>query len=204
MSARGLRASRFGGALTLLAALAPTSLGCGGAATYVWADAMSDHEPPVSYVIAPGDVLGVRVFNQDNMSTRARVRSDGKIAVPFVGEIDVLGKTPATVAAELSVLLKAYVVSPTVTIVVEEALVASVSVLGEVARPGIYPIDASTGVLQALAAAGGFTDYASRGPIYVVRRSPPGRIRLSYGALIQGAGKGSLLRLRAGDVLVVE
>ncbi|MEO7331758.1 MAG: polysaccharide biosynthesis/export family protein [Minicystis sp.] len=202
----GLKATslRLTAAVASLALLVQGLTGCAGEATYVWAEELKEPEAPVSYVIAPGDVLSVRVFNQDNMSTRARVRSDGKIAVPFVGDVDVLGKTPAAVAKELSVLLKEYVVSPTVTITIEETLAATVSVLGEVARPGIYPIDASTGVLQALAAAGGFTDYASRGSIYLVRRSPAGRIRLSYSALTQGTGKASQFRLHAGDVLLVE
>lgn len=199
-----MSAPRLGPALAALLFVAPGLSGCAAQATYVWAEELKEPASPAIYLIAPGDVLGVRVFNQDNMSARARVRSDGKIALPFVGEIDVLGKAPAAVARELSLLLKEFVVSPTVTITVEEAQPASVSVLGEVARPGVYPIDPSTGVLQALAAAGGFTDYASRGSIYVVRRAPAARIRFTYAALVQGAGGVAAIRLHPGDVMLVE
>src|ERR1700704_1806689 len=72
------------------------------------------------YVIASGDVISVRVFNQDPMSTRARVRSDGKIAVPFLGDVAVRGQTPASVSKALEAQFKAYVVSPIVTVTVEE------------------------------------------------------------------------------------
>jgi polysaccharide export outer membrane protein len=187
----------------LTSALAPLS-GCGSEAKYVWVQELKEPESPASYLIAAGDMLSVRVFNQDNMSTRARVRTDGKIAVPFIGDVEVRGKTPAMVSAELAALLKEYVVSPNVTITIEEAQATSVSVMGEVARPGIYPIDSTTGVLQALAAAGGFTDYASKSSIYVVRRAPAARIRFTYSALVLGEGPASAFRLHTGDVLVVE
>jgi polysaccharide export outer membrane protein len=96
------------------------------------------------------------------------------------------------------------VVSPQVTITVEESQPTSVSVLGEVAHPGIYTLDPSAGVLQALAAAGGFTEYASRDSIYLVRRPPSPRIRFAFSALSQGEGRAAAFRLRAGDVVIVE
>lgn len=186
-----------------LATLATLATGCGGA-PYVWAHELPQPPAAEGYVIAAGDVLSVRVFNQDNMSTRARVRSDGKIAVPFIGEVDVRGKAPAAVSADLEARFKHYVVSASVTITVEEIALSSVSVLGEVARPGVYAVDGSAGVLQALAVAGGFTDFASRGSIYLVRRAPAQRIRFTFAALTQGDERAATFRLRAGDVVVVE
>ena len=180
------------------------TLGCGTTAPYVWVQELPAPQAAEGYVIAIGDVLSVRVFGQDNMSTRARVRSDGKIAVPFIGEVDVRGKAPAAVSADLETRFKHYVVSASVTITVEETQPASVAVLGEVSHPGVYPVDSSAGVLQALALAGGFTDYASRGSIYVVRRAPTQRIRFSYSSLVQGEDRASTFRLHPGDVLVVE
>ena len=132
------------------------------------------------------------------------MRSDGKIAVPFLGDVDVQGKSPDVVSRELGVRFKEYVVSPNVTVAVEEPSPTSVSVLGEVAHPGVYTVDASSGVLQALALAGGFTDYASRSAIYVTRREAVPRIRFSYSALVNGEGRAAAFRLRPGDVLVVE
>lgn len=181
-----------------------TTLGCGTTGPYVWVQDLPAQQAADGYVIAVGDVLSVRVFGQDNMSTRSRVRSDGKIAVPFIGEVDVRGKSPAAVSADLETRFKHYVVSASVTITVEETQPASVAVLGEVSHPGVYPVDASAGVLQALALAGGFTDYASRGSLYVVRHAPTQRIRFTYSSLVQGDDRASTFRLRAGDVLVVE
>jgi polysaccharide export outer membrane protein len=179
------------------------AIGC-ASTPYVWIADVPTEQVGQDYVIASGDVLSVRVFNQDPMSTRARVRSDGKIAVPFLGDVAVRGQTPATVSKALEVQLKAFVVSPVVTVTVEEMQPTSVSVLGEVTRPGIYTVDASSGVLQALAAAGGLTEYASRGGIYVVRRDPPQHIRFGFGDLTTAPSHAATFRLRTGDVVVVE
>ena len=188
-------------AVALLAAA--SLLGC-GAGRYVWIDDLHAERAADEYVIASGDLVGVRVFNQESMSTHGRVRSDGKIAVPLVGDVEVRGKAPAEVSRELAGRLKEFVVSPVVTITVEETQPTSVSVLGEVSHPGIYTVDAASGVLQALAAAGGFTEYASRDSIYLVRRASGQRIRFTFSALAQGEGRAATFRLRAGDVVIVE
>jgi polysaccharide export outer membrane protein len=183
-------------------AVAPVA-GCAGV-PYLWIDDVPTQRAAEEYVIAPGDVLGVRVFNQENMSSRARVRSDGKIALPFLGDVEVRGKTPASASKELAMRFKEYVVSPIVTVSLEETQPTAVSVLGEVAHPGSYTLDPSPGVLQALAAAGGFTEYANRNGIYVVRRGSGPRIRFTFSSLNQGEGRAAAFRLRAGDVVVVE
>ena len=191
----------LGLALGALVAL-PLS-GCAGA-PYVWVEKLPPQSAAGEYVIEPGDLVGVRVFNQDNMSAHARVRSDGKVAVPILGDVDVAGKTPTAVSKELAVRLKEYVVSPIVTVSVEETKATNVAVLGEVAHPGNYTLDASAGVLSALAAAGGFTDYASRDSIYVVRRASGPRIRFAFGNLDHGDGPAAAFRLHAGDAVIVE
>lgn len=177
---------------------------CGGTGHYVWVDDLPEAQRGDIYRIATGDVLNVRVYNQESLSTHAKVRSDGRIAVPFIGDVEVAGKTPAVVSREIEAKLKTYVVKPTVTVTVEESQPTKVSVLGEVAHPGVYTVDRSSGVLQALAAAGGFTDFASRKSIYVVRRAPTQRIRFSYSALLDGDKRAERFRLRTGDVVVVE
>lgn len=163
------------------------------------------------YRIAPGDVLGVRVWNQPTMSLeRTRVRDDGKIAVPFLQDVDAAGKTPAELAERLQVHLKTYVVSPVVTVTVEELRPLRVSVTGEVVRPGVYDLDRGAGVLSALAAAGSFTEFAHKDRIFVLRRglSPgdpaPTRIRFRYEALTQGDKPAAGFQLQPGDVVVVE
>lgn len=193
-------------ALTLVLAMAlgvPAS-GCASAGPYVWARDLPPDGSRDDYLIGVGDMLGVRVFNQDAMSTHARVRSDGKIAVPMLGDVQVRGSTPARVSKELETRLKEYIVSPRVTVTVEETQPTAVSVLGEVSRPGVYTMDTSSGVLAALAAAGGFTPFASHDSIFVVRNNPPLRIRFTFASLMQADSRAASFHLRRGDVVVVE
>ena len=165
------------------------------------APALNDSE----YVIRPGDVLNVRVFQQDNMSARARVRNDGKISLPFLNDVTAAGFSPVVLGAQLQTRLKDFINNPVVTISLEEVRQLSVSVLGEVPRPVIYNLEVGAGVLQALAAAGGFTNFASR-DIYVMRSNveKPQRIRFDYERLQRAEGKAASFSLRSGDVLLVE
>jgi polysaccharide export outer membrane protein len=179
-------------------------LGCSGGGRYVWVSQLPLDQTADGYVISAGDLLNVRVYNQENLSTHARVRSDGKIAMPLIGEVEVRGKPPAVVSRELEVKLKEFMVSPTVMIAVEETPPTSVTVLGQVVHPGIYTVDSTSGVLQALAVAGGFNDYASRGSIYVMRRSPAQRVRFTFADLTHVEGPSATFRIRTGDVVVVE
>jgi polysaccharide export outer membrane protein len=179
-------------------------LGCSSTGPYVWVNQLPPDPSTTGYVVGAGDLLSVRVYNQDNLSTHARVRSDGKIAMPLIGEVDVRGKAPAVLCKELEEKLREFMVSPTVTITVEETVPTSVTVMGQVVHPGIYTVESASGVLQALAVAGGFNDYASRGSIFVVRRSPTQRVRFTYADLTHGDGRAADFRIRTGDVVVVE
>jgi polysaccharide export outer membrane protein len=193
-------ASLFGGCILLLA-----SNGCGAGGSYVWvADLPPLAGASADYAIMPGDLLSVRVYNQDAMSTKARVRSDGKISVPLAGDVEVAGKPPVTVAHELEARLKAFVVTPAVTVMVEEFSPPSVVVVGEVVHPGVYNLDTSASVLRALALAGGVSEYASRDNIYVLRAVAPRRVRFTYRDLTENEPRATSYRLRAGDTVVVE
>lgn len=164
------------------------------------------------YRIAAGDVIAVRVWNQEAMSVeRARVREDGKIALPFLQDVEVAGQTPNDLANRLQVKLKAYVVTPVVTVTLVERRPNRVSVLGEVARPGQYDLEPAAGVLAALAAAGGLTPFAHKDRIFVLRASywadgnpEPARIRFEYSALTSGRRPAATFRLLPGDVVTVE
>jgi polysaccharide biosynthesis/export protein len=197
--------------LTAVAAVSGCALallaGCASVGQYTWVDELPDAgAPPVGqYVIAPGDVIQVRVYNQEGMSVRTRVRTDGKISLPFLYDVDAAGYTPTALAQQLQTRLKEFVNLPVVTVSLDEPRASSVSVLGEVSHPGTFIIDGSTGVLQALALAGGLTDYARRDRIFVVRSTPsPLRIRFTFQKLAQIEGRAPRFRLQPGDVVVVE
>jgi polysaccharide export outer membrane protein len=165
-----------------------------------------------AYVIKPGDVIGVRVFNQDaNSVERTRVREDGKISLPFLNDVEVAGLEPGELAHRIQAKLKTFIVNPIVTVVVHERPPLKISVLGEVVRPGMYDLETGSGVLHALAAAGGLTPFAASDRVYVLRRgspmdanSGPSRIRFRYDDLRRGKARSSDFRLRAGDVVLVE
>jgi polysaccharide export outer membrane protein len=182
-------------------------IGCATTDSSVPINAYQDPGPPPQpgYVIQPGDTLQIRVFNQPDMSARVKVRDDGKVSIPFLNDVVASGFTPDALAKQLQVQLKEFINAPVVTISLEEARPFSISVIGEVNKPGVYPLPQGAGVLQALAAAGGLTQYASRDRIFVVRDLPQrARIRFEFNQLTQAEGKAATFRLRVGDVVVVE
>jgi polysaccharide biosynthesis/export protein len=159
------------------------------------------------YLIAPGDVLQVTVFQQESMSARVRVRPDGQVSLPLLNDWAVAGKSPRALGAELELKLKDYINKPSVRVSLEETRPLQVSIIGEVLRPGALTLDPNAGVLQALAAGGGLTEFAHKDGIFVVRStlgSTPLRVRFTFNALARGEGRGSTFRLVPGDVVVVE
>jgi len=190
-----------------LAALALLSAGCGGGGQYVWYSSLprSEWSQPIEYTIAVGDVVNIRVYDQENISTRTKLRRDGRVEIPFVGEIQVAGKKPFDVAREIEGRLKAFIVSPRVTVNVEEAQAVSVTMLGEVGTRGTVSLPPPAELAQALAAAGGLTEFASESKIFVLRRAPSFmRIRFTYDAVLENKGGAAMFPLRPGDVVVVE
>ena len=179
---------------------------CAPAGPYVWVkDLPSTTSASSEYLVAAGDVISVRIVNQDSMSTKARVRSDGRIALPLLGDVDVRGKRPSSLRQELEARYKEFLVAPSVTVSVDEIAPVSVSVLGEVAHPGVVQMDSGCGVAQAIAGAGGLTDYASRDRIFVVRGGDkPERVRFTFDGLAGGDPAAVRFALKRGDVVVVE
>jgi polysaccharide export outer membrane protein len=181
--------------------------GCASLGQYTWVNDYPEQPPPVEneYVIKPADVLQIRVFNQEGMSARAKVRNDGKISLPFLNDVTAAGHSPNSFAKELQVKLKEFIKVPVVTVSLEETRPVSVSVLGEVARQGGYQVEPGTGVLQLLASAGGLTELAHKDRIFVLRRDPAkARIRFSFESLSRLDDRASSFRVKSGDVVVVE
>jgi polysaccharide biosynthesis/export protein len=191
-------------ALALFSAL---GTGCGGSGPYVWYHALprTEWEKPREYLIAVGDTLSINVYEQPNITTKAKIRSDGRIEIPFVGEVAVVGKQPFAVAREIEQRLKAYIVAPRVTVNVEESSPVAITVMGEVPTKGALSLQQPAELAQALAQAGGLTEFASESKIFVLRRYPaPRRIRFTYEAIVQNQGGAANFPLRTGDVIIVE
>lgn len=186
----------------LLVALALQLIACSGVGKYAWVNDLPATAVTDEYRIHAGDLVSVVVFQQDAMNAKARVRSDGKMSFPIVGDLEVRGMRPTDVKAQLEARLKEYVLTPHVTVSIDESQSIEVSVLGEVARPGNFTLKSSAGVAQALASAGGMTDFANRDRIFVIR--PPKRIRFTYEAVVRGEGRAATFMLEAGDLVVVE
>jgi len=157
------------------------------------------------YVIAAGDTISIRVYDQDALSTRAKIRSDGRLAMPFVGEVLVVGKTPVALGHELEERLKVFIVSPRVIVNVDDSLPIQVSVLGEVGARGNLTLPPPATILQALAQAGGPSDFANKDAIFLVRQKPIfRRIRFTYDALLTNQDGAATFPVRPGDVIVVQ
>ena len=194
--------------LVTVMAIGMIAFSCASAkGTYVWVDDYQRGQVvPEGYVIGVGDLLNVQVYGNDKISTRARVRSDGRISIPLLDELQVTGKPPAQVARDIEKELKDQnlVLAPRVSVLVEEIKPLSIAVLGAVARPGTYTLDLGGGVAEAIASAGGLTEFAHKDQIYVLRKTPKQvRIRFTFSALTQ-TGLAASFRLQVGDVVDAE
>lgn len=179
---------------------------CANVGKFVWVEDLPvAPTDPATYVLRPGDVVSVRIYNQDGMSARAKVRSDGRISLPFLNDVEVAGYTPTALAEQLRTRLKEFVNVPVVTVSLEEAKALTVSVVGEVGRQGVFQIEPDMGLLQLLAMAGGLNEMAHRDRIFVMRQRPePIRIRFTYDKLSRAEGRSASFRLEPGDIVVVE
>lgn len=160
-----------------------------------------------AYKINPGDVLRVDIWNEESLTREVVVRPDGYISFPLAGDVLVGGDT--TVAAEgmlAQALGKFLKDSPTVTVAVFQLSGNKIYILGKVNRPGEYPINRPTDVMQALAIAGGLNTFAAENSINILRRAPDGTqqaIPFEYGEVKSGNDLDTNLVLHSGDIVVV-
>jgi len=159
-----------------------------------------------SYVIGANDVLAINVWKEPEISRSVPVRSDGKISLPLVGELTASGQTPLQLEQEITKRLQNYISEPEVTVIVSASKSQKINIMGMVSKPGAYLLTSSTTVLDAIAMAGGFKDFAKQKSIYVLRQGPDGtqkRIPFNYKEVIKGQNPEQNIRLQAGDTLVV-
>ncbi|HXW93014.1 MAG TPA: polysaccharide biosynthesis/export family protein [Terriglobales bacterium] len=175
------------------------------------ADPAANHSVPPAYrdetyIIGIDDVLAISVWKEPEVSKTVPVRSDGKISLPLAGEVQASGETPRQLEVALSRRLANFISQPEVTVIVEESKSRKFNILGQVAKPGAYPISNSPTVLDAIALAGGFRDFAKQTKIYVLRRNPDGteaRLPFNYKDIIKGKNVEQNVKLQANDTIVV-
>lgn len=153
------------------------------------------------YRIGIDDVLDVAVWNVAELQKTAPVRPDGKISLPLVNDVVAAGLTPMELRDELTKLMAVFVHNPDVSVVVREIRSLKVSVLGQVKTPGRYDLKAPATVLDALALAGGLTEFAARRKITVLRSAQ--RLHCDYDAAVSNRPSSSNLSLKPGDIVVV-
>ena len=202
---RSMRSCRVaaGGWLVLCGALAC----CASSGEFVWFQQLPSETALTTneYIIGVGDIVSIRVLGHEEMTLRQRVRADGRLALLLIGDVEARGKRPSALKAELEGRLKDYIVSPSVAVNIDEAQPTTILLLGEVAKPGAYPLEQDLSLAHALALGGGLTDYASRSSIFVVRAEPKvTRIRFTYESVYRNIGGAGDFQLRRGDLVEVE
>ncbi len=158
---------------------------------------------PADYKLVNGDKLRIEVYKDIQLSQSLQIRPDGKITLPLVGDIVAAGHTPIALRDSIAASLKEYMTNPVVTVIVVETQPQTFSVMGEVNNPGVHPFRAQLSMLDALAMAGGFKDFAKTKEIMIQRASPTGvqRIPFNYKDAIKKDSK--TVYLQPGDIIIV-
>ncbi len=175
-----------------------------GDATKTISASSSDVTRP--YRIGVDDVLMISVWHEPDLSRTVPVRPDGQISLPLVGDVIAAGKTAVELQGELRASLSKFVKDPEVNVIVSDIRSQKINVIGEVSRPGTFPLTQSMGVLDAVAQAGGLKDFAKKKNIYVLRVMPDGRrlrIQYNYQAVLKGGKNAQEVILQSRDTVVV-
>jgi len=159
-----------------------------------------------TFIIGNDDVLSINVWKEPDVSRSIPVRSDGKISLPLAGEIQAAGRTPLGLEREIASKLQNYISEPEVTVMVQQINSQKFNILGMVTKPGSFPLTNSATVLDAIAVAGGFRDFAKKKSIYVLRQNPDGsqsRIPFNYKEVLKGQNPAQNIKLQPRDTIVV-
>ncbi|HKR25972.1 MAG TPA: polysaccharide biosynthesis/export family protein [Acidobacteriaceae bacterium] len=168
------------------------------------ATARNGHD--ANYVIGNDDVLSINVWNEKDLTHQVPVRSDGNISMPLIGEVRATGRTPFQLEQDISTKLRAFITQPDVTVMVMQMNSRKFSILGRVMRPGSYPLTTTTTVLDAIAVAGGFQDFAKQKSMYILRPTAGGgnsRIAFNYKDVVRGKHPEENIQLEPHDTIVV-
>jgi polysaccharide export outer membrane protein len=159
-----------------------------------------------TYVIGDNDDLEIDVWKEPDLTRKIPVRSDGKISLPLVGELQAAGRTPVQLEDDITNRLRNFITEPEVTVMVEKINSLKFNVMGEVIKPGSFSLSTSMTVVDAIATAGGFKDFAKKKDIYVLHANADGsesRLRFNYSDFVKGKNPKQNVRLQPGDTVVV-
>jgi len=160
--------------------------------------------PDEFYVLGPGDSLNIQLWKEPTLSGSVKVRPDGYVTLPLVNEVQVVGLTTAELRKQLETKFKEFVRDPVVTIRVESIASIQVFLVGQVMKPGAYPLSGNDTVLEVITRAGGLTIFAKRSDIKTVRRigDRVTEYMSDYDAIVSGDLKQDII-LRPGDRVIV-
>lgn len=159
------------------------------------------------YRIGPEDVLEVMIWKNADLSRTVIVRLDGKISLPLIGDIQAGGLSTAELKEAVTVRIKDYIAAPEVSVLVSSINSYFYYMLGEVVRPGKYPLKERTTLLQAVSMAGGFTPFASKNNITLIRKdsttSNEVKLRVRYSDILSSDDPEKNILIQAGDTIVI-
>ncbi len=168
-----------------------------------------DYDKNISgdYVIGKEDVIDISVWKAPELSVSIIVRPDGMISLPLIGEVRADGRTPTELKEEIQQRLKEFKQEPIVSIIVKESNSKSIYITGEIVKPGKYPLRSETTITQAIALAGGFSQWANKDKIIIIRKSPlnpeGNRVAIKYSDIVAGTNMRANILLRPGDTVIV-
>jgi polysaccharide export outer membrane protein len=159
-----------------------------------------------TYIIGVGDALEINVWKESELTKSVPVRPDGMISLPLIGELKAVGLTPVQLQDQITAALQKVMSEPQVTVMVLSVSSMTFNIVGQVAKPGYYPLNHPVTVLDAIALSGGFRDFAKQKKIYVLRTGPNGqelRLKFNYKEVIKGKNMAQNIKLEPHDTLVV-
>ena len=160
---------------------------------------------PKDYVIGVEDVLSVVFWRDKELSAEVLVRPDGKISLPMLNDLPAAGMTPEQLAAAVEKAATRFVRDPGATVIVKEIRSRKVYVIGEVIKPGTFPLGSEMNVLQVIAQAGGFLEGANKGDVVIVRteNGQERRYKFNYNEVVRGKNVEQNIRLLPGDTILI-
>lgn len=169
-----------------------------------------EYAAPQEFLLGPEDVVEIAVWKNQDMTKTVPIRPDGVISMPIIGDVRAAGMTTDALAQRITERLKPYIANPSVSVSVKDLNSYFIFVVGEVSKPGKFQLKSYATVLQAISLAGGFTEYAKKNKMQVVRLMPNGdkklreiHIPVRYDDVVSGRSESGNIILSSGDTVVV-